>query len=163
MFHRTAYVWADNSFFVLFFFLRWSGGAKVSCILRHWGVQLILAYSWARPVILVAGKGRGNVFISSVSPLSFLFLFLPCPSLSSLLLSLLSLFSFSGRRNKMTHKGWGVVKPQHRRSRVQPLPRSATFFRRDWSWNIFYSHLLPSADSRRTVFSFWQKNVHNTG
>ena len=88
------------SFF--FFFLRWSGGAKVSCILCHWGVQLILAYSWARPVILVAGKGRGNVFISFVSSLSFLFLFLPCPSLSSLLLSL---FSFSGRRNKMTHKG----------------------------------------------------------
>ena len=23
----------------------WSGGAKVSCIMRHWGVQLILAYS----------------------------------------------------------------------------------------------------------------------
>ena len=27
--------------------LGWSGGAKVSSILRHWGVQLILAYSWA--------------------------------------------------------------------------------------------------------------------
>ena len=38
---------------------------------------------------------RGNVFISSVSSLSFLFLFLPCPSLSFLLLSLLSLFSLS--------------------------------------------------------------------
>ena len=37
----------------------------------------------------------GNVFISSVSSLSFLILFLPCPSLSSPLLSLLSLFSFS--------------------------------------------------------------------
>ena len=37
----------------------WSGGAKVSCILRYQGVQLILAYSWARPAILVAGKGRG--------------------------------------------------------------------------------------------------------
>ena len=35
----------------------WSGGAKVSCILCHRGVQLILAYSWARPAILVAGKG----------------------------------------------------------------------------------------------------------
>ena len=34
-----------------------SGGAKVSCILHHRGVQLILAYSWARPAILVAGKG----------------------------------------------------------------------------------------------------------
>ena len=42
-------------------------------------------------------------------------------------------------------------------------PRSATFFRGDWSWNIFYGYSLPSADSRRAVVSFWQKNVHNTG
>ena len=77
MFHKIAYVRADNSFFVLFF--RWSGGSKVSCILRHSGDPLILAYSWARPAIFVAGKGRGNVFISSVYSLSFLFLFLPCP------------------------------------------------------------------------------------
>ena len=46
---------------------------------------------------------------------------------------------------------------------VQPPPRSATFFRGDWSWNIFYGHSLPSADSRRAVVSSWQKNVHNTG
>ena len=32
-----------------------------------------------------------------------------------------------------------------------------------WSWNIFYGHYLPSADSRRAVVSFWRKNVHNTG
>ena len=38
---------------------------------------------------------RGNILISSVSSLSFLFLFLPCPSLLSPLLSLLSLFSLS--------------------------------------------------------------------
>ena len=50
-----------------------------------------------------------------------------------------------------------------RRWRVQPPPRSATFFRWDWSWNIFYGHSLPSADSRRAVVSFWRKNVHNTG
>ena len=82
----------------------WSGGAKALCILRHRGPQLILAYSWARPAILVADKARGgNVFI--VSSLSFLFLFLPCPSLSSFLLSLLSLFSLSLGDDKMTHKG----------------------------------------------------------
>ena len=40
----------------------WSGGAKVSCILCHLGVQLILAYSWARPAILVAGKGREVIY-----------------------------------------------------------------------------------------------------
>ena len=56
-----------------------------------------------------------------------------------------------------------VVRLETRRSRVQPPPRSATFFRRDWSWNIFYVHSLPSADSRRAVVSFWRKNVHNTG
>ena len=41
----------------------WSGGAKVSSVLRHQGIQLILAYSWARPAILVAGKGRGGIFL----------------------------------------------------------------------------------------------------
>ena len=41
----------------------WSGVAKVSCSLRHRGVQLILAYSWARLAILVAGKGRGGMFL----------------------------------------------------------------------------------------------------
>ena len=69
----------------------WSGGVKVLFILHHWGIQLILAYSWSKPAILVAGKGRGGMF------LFFLFLhFHSCSSsLSSLLLSLLSLFSLS--------------------------------------------------------------------
>ena len=56
-----------------------------------------------------------------------------------------------------------AVRLETRRSRVQRPPRSATFFRGDWSWNIFYGHSLPSADSRRAVVSFWRKNVHNTG
>ena len=55
-----------------------------------------------------------------------------------------------------------AVRLETRRSRVQPPPRSATFFRGDWSWNIFNGHSLPSADSRRAVVSFWRKNVHNT-
>ena len=38
----------------------WLGGAKLSCILHHRGVQLSLAYSWAWPAILVAGKCRGE-------------------------------------------------------------------------------------------------------
>ena len=41
----------------------WSGGAKVSCILCHRGVQLILAYNWAMPAILVAGKDREVMFL----------------------------------------------------------------------------------------------------
>ena len=68
----------------------WSGVVKVSCILRHRGVQLILAYSWERPAILVAGKSRGGMF------LFLLFLhFHSCSSFPSPLLSLLSLFSLS--------------------------------------------------------------------
>ena len=31
-----------------------------------------------------------------------------------------------------------------------------TFFLGDWSWNLFYGHSLPSADSRRAVVSFFQ-------
>ena len=58
---------------------------------------------------------------------------------------------------------WMRVRLETRRWRVRPPPRSATFFRGDWSWNIFYGHSLPSADSRRAVVSFWRKNVHNTG
>ena len=56
-----------------------------------------------------------------------------------------------------------AVRLETRRSRVQPSPRSATVFHGDWSWNIFYGHSLPSADSRRAFVSFLRKNVHNTG
>ena len=74
----------------------WSGGAKVLCILHHWGVQLILAYSWARPAILVVGKARGGMF------LFLLFLhfhscssFFPVPLFHLLYSLFLSLFSLS--------------------------------------------------------------------
>ena len=60
----------------------------------------------------------------------------------------------------MLHPGGSVgcaLRLETRRLRVQPPPRSATFFRGDWLWNIFYGHSLPSADSRRAVVNFWQK------
>ena len=47
-----------------------------------------------------------------------------------------------------------AVRLETRRSRVQPLPWSAIFFRGDWSWNIFYGQSLPSADSRRAFVSY---------
>ena len=56
-----------------------------------------------------------------------------------------------------------ALRLETRRSRVRPTPSPATFFHGDWSWNIFYGHCLPSADSKRAVVSFWRKNVHNTG
>ena len=39
----------------------WLGMAKVSCILCHRGIQLILACSWARSAILIADKDRGGI------------------------------------------------------------------------------------------------------
>ena len=89
----------------------------MSCILRHRGVQLIFAYSWARPAILAAGKSRGGclyffcffTFIHyPLSPLSLSFI--------SSTISSFSLLPFSGRRHKLTLKGWRVVKPQHKSS-----------------------------------------------
>ena len=81
------------NFGLYYYFRGWWGGAKVLCILHHWGVQLILAYSWARPAILVVGKSRGGMF------LFLLFLhfhscssFFPVP-LFHLLYSLFYLFS----------------------------------------------------------------------
>ena len=77
----------------------WSGGAKVSCILRHRGIQLILAYK--RPAILEQVRVEGDVFV-------FL-LFLHFHSCSSFFLSFISssisFLPFSGRRHKMTRKG----------------------------------------------------------
>ena len=96
----------------------WSDVLKVSCILRHRGVQLTLAYSWARPTILLAGKGRGDIFISSGSLLSFLFLFLPCPSYSSHPLSLLSLFSLPlGDDTKWSTRFGVSLNPQSNQSK----------------------------------------------
>ena len=62
--------------------------AKVLCILPHQGVQLILAYSWARLAILAAGKGRGECFYFFC-----FFAFIPVP-LSSLSLSFIYSISF---------------------------------------------------------------------
>ena len=70
----------------------WSGGAKVLCILRHRGIQLILAYSWAKPAILVAGKGKGGMFFYFCF---FTFIPVPVSSLSvSFISSTISSFSF---------------------------------------------------------------------
>ena len=90
------------------------------CILHHWGVQLILAYSWARPAILVVGKGRGGMF------LFLLFLhFLSCSSffpvpLFHLLYSLFYLFSpFLWETTQNDPQGLTrVVKPQHNQNQI---------------------------------------------
>ena len=81
------------------------------------GVKLILAYSWARPAILVAGKGRGGCFYFFCF---FTFIPVPLSFLSlSFISSTISFLPFSGRWHKMTHKGWHVVKPQFNQSKCE--------------------------------------------
>ena len=92
----------------------WLGEANVSFILhvRHRGVQLRLAYSWTKPAIIAAGKGRGGWFyLFSI----FTFIHFPFSPLSLSFtpstISSIFLLPFSGRRHKINHKGWRVVKP----------------------------------------------------
>ena len=76
----------------------WSGVAKGVLYLMSLGHPLDIGLHLGKaccPCSRYQVRVEGNVFISSVSSLSFLVLFLPCPSLSSPLLSFLSLFSLS--------------------------------------------------------------------
>ena len=66
----------------------------MSCSFCHWGAQLILAYSWARPALLAVGKGRAGMLLFLLF-FTFISFFLPYPCLSLPLLSLLSVFSLS--------------------------------------------------------------------
>ena len=59
------------------------------------GCPTDIGFSWARPAILAAGKGGGGMFLLLLFLHCHSFSFLPCPSLSSPLLSLLSLFTSS--------------------------------------------------------------------
>ena len=65
--------------------------AKMSCILRHRGVQLRLAYNWARPAIIAAGKGRGEIIF--ISFYNFTFIHFPLSPLYHSFISSLSLLS----------------------------------------------------------------------
>ena len=86
--------------------LGWLGEAMVSCILRHRGVQLILAYSWDRTAVLSAGKGSGGCyyFFCFFTFIYFLFSLLFLSFISSTI-PYITFLPFSGRRHKMTHKG----------------------------------------------------------
>ena len=122
------------------------GCRKVSCSFCHWGVQLILAYSWARPAVLAAaGKGRVELLLL----LLFLHL-LPFPSfflipLSSPLLSLLSLFSLSlGDNTKWPTRVDVSLNPKT--IKCQAL----------LSWEKFYSRLYSATNLLGTLW-YWLK------
>ena len=130
----------------------------VSCILRHRGVHLKLAYSWARPAILIAGKGRGGMF------LFLLFLhfhscsyFFPNRRFHLLYISSISFLPFSGRRHKMTHKGWRVVKPQHNQNNHTHLLFSANQIT---SSRLFIEiHILNVKQCRSRSVGFWRSQL----
>ena len=80
------------------------------------------------------------------------FTFIPVP-LSSLFLSFIfssissiSIFPFSGRWHKMTHKGWYVIKPQHSQSRVNPCPAEPGYTLHLQTVQIQISWLLKPTD-----------------
>ena len=75
----------------------WLGEAKVLYILHHWGGQLILAYSWARPAILAAGKGGGAMFLFLFLHFTFIRFPLSPLSLSFISSTTISLRPFSWR------------------------------------------------------------------
>ena len=89
------------------------GWGKGSLQLFSPGCPTNIDLSWAMPAVFAAGKGRGRMllfllfllFHSPLSSLSLSFIYSTIPSISFL--------PFSGRWNKMTHKGWHVVKPLH--------------------------------------------------
>ena len=49
------------------------------------------------------------------------------------------------------------------RDRKFRAPAQPHNFHGDWSWNNFYSHSLPSSDSRMAVVSYWWKHVNLLG
>ena len=146
--------------------ISWTNGWIFSSPEQHSRRAIVL------PLALASASTNVKVFIKVFRPHYFLTLSLICfifrmmihidpkfcavPSPPLLVMS----------RSRLAGLGGSVgcaVWLETRRSRVQPPPRSATFFHGDWSWNIFYGHSFPSADSRRAVVSFWRMNVHNTG
>ena len=135
----------------------WACCVRLHNILRHRGVQLILAYGWARPAVLVAGKDRGGMFY-----FFRFFTFIPVP-LSSLSLSFISstissiyFLPFSGRGHKKTHKGWRSVKPQHNQSIdciiILLVPTTMTFI-----FNVFHAVLIQQTTNWWYFSYFSQK------
>ena len=62
-------------------------------------------------------------------------------------------------KNEILHPTPLNMKLDYGRSRVRSSG-PATFFREDKSWNHFYGHNFPGADSNGAVVNYWRKDVH---
>ena len=101
--------------------LRWANcGQWASCFFFvTGGTQLILAYSWARPAVLAAGKCRGGIllFLLFLHFLSFPSFF-PIP-LFHLLYYLFYLFSpFLSEMAQNDPQGWCVKPPNNKKNNL---------------------------------------------
>ena len=127
---------------------------------------MVLAYSWAMPTILVAGKSRGGMFLFfcffTFTPLRLSSLSL---SFISSTISSISFLPFSGRRHKMTHKGWRVVKPPLNQSLVWKCC-PCIMANRNSAWNTncaSHTSLLCPNRSKCIPAGTWRKyNVAST-
>ena len=120
----------------------------------------ILAYSWAMPAVLVAGRIEGECFYFFCF---FSFIPVPLSSLSLSFISSISFLSFSERRHKMTHKGWRVVKPHYNQimsskkfyMRLCTLDSHLIIFHGSLFWiTVLHSYNL-NISSTRMVVSIW--------
>ena len=134
--------------------LNYSGDGRVWRRCR--GVQLILAYSWARPAIFVAGKGRGDFF----------FLFLHFHSCSSFfpvpLSSLLSLFSLSlGDDTKLPTRVDVSLKSKHNQSSPNYKPPAwplTVSFARFGPWRAkLSSGFMRTMKGQLSIHAGWPK------
>ena len=65
------------------------------------------------------------------------------------------------QRGRPSPVAWSDARPPGIQMAEGSFLRSGKiFFRGDWSWNNFYGHSLPTADSSRAVVSYWRKVVH---
>ena len=127
------------------------------------GLRNSVILSSETPVSSLCATGKMSIAQKIRRPFKMIFKHFRNVILHILIFTLISTFFYMVQCAGLGGSVGCAVRLETRRSRVQPPPRSATFFRGDWSWNIFYGHSLPSADSKRAVVSFWRKNVHNTG
>ena len=136
----------------------WAFAQSDQSSLSAWRKLVSLATNWAHsessdqtgrmPRLIWVFAGHTWHFIGFVTRRPILYL---CHSLSELLAQ--NEWNIVERPQNPTVKQTGTVDQSDVRLMWSWVRSSclATFFRGDWSWNNFYDHSLPSADSRRAV------------
>ena len=112
-----------------------------------------------KPIILVAGKGRGGMFLFQLF-LHFHSCFFPVRLFHPLYYVFYCFLPFSGRWHKMTHKGWRVIKPQQNQSIWLGVFTVVFLFQSISMQTTKTLARLCRFWFKKAVFSFWRTNVH---